>query len=46
MDDLQSILDEWCHASEAKFNKEKTKMIPIGTPAHRNQVITTRRLNP
>ena len=46
MDDLQSILDEWCHTSEAKFNKEKTKIIPIGTPAHCNQVITTRRLNP
>ena len=46
MDDVQSILDEWCHASGAKFNIAKTEIIPIGTPEHRNQVIATRKLNP
>ena len=46
MDDVQNILDIWCQASGAKFNIEKTEIIPIGTPEHRNQVITTRKLNP
>jgi hypothetical protein len=46
MDDVQSILDNWCLASGAKFNIEKTEIIPIGTPEHRDQVITSRKLNP
>ena len=46
MDDVQNILDNWCRASGAKFNLDKTEIIPIGTPDHRNQVITTRKLNP
>ena len=46
MDDVQSILDEWCQASGAKFNIGKTEVIPIGTPEHRNQVVTSRKLNP
>jgi len=33
--DLISPLDIWCTASGAKFNKEKTEIIPIGTPALR-----------
>jgi hypothetical protein len=28
--DLQLILDEWCTASTAKFNVNKTAIIPIG----------------
>lgn len=46
MDDVQNILDEWCQASGAKFNIEKTEIIPIGTPEHHNQVATSRKLNP
>jgi hypothetical protein len=32
MDDLQNILTKWCTASTAKFNIQKTEVIPIGTP--------------
>ena len=46
MDDVQIILDEWCQASGAKFNVGKTEIIPLGTLDHRNQIITTRKLNP
>ena len=46
MDDVQDILTEWCQASGAKFNIGKTEIIPIGSPEHRNQVITSRKLNP
>ena len=45
MDDVKEILEEWCLASGAKFNIEKTEIIPIGTPEHRNQIIQTRKLN-
>lgn len=45
MDHVQEILDEWCHASGAKFNIEKTEVIPIGSKTHRNRIITTRKLN-
>ena len=41
MDDVQNILDNWCQASEAKFNLDKTEIVPIGTPKHCNQVITS-----
>lgn len=43
--DLFEILDIWCTAAGAKFNKPKTVAIPIGTEEYREQVITTRRLN-
>jgi len=36
----------WCEASGAKFNIEKTKIIPIGSPNHRLTVSTTRKINP
>lgn len=39
------ILDKWCEASGAKFNKEKTKIIPIGTPTHRDEVNKTQKLH-
>jgi hypothetical protein len=32
--------------SGAKFNKEKTEIIPIGTKNHRKRVIRFRKLNP
>lgn len=41
----QMILQDWCLTSGAKFNIEKTKIIPIGSEAHRQRVITTRRVN-
>lgn len=44
-DDLQDILDKWCRASGAKFNKEKTEVIPIGTELHRNRIAESRRIH-
>ena len=46
LDIVQQILDTWCKASGAKFNIEKTEVIPIGSVAHRQSVITTRKINP
>lgn len=45
-DDIQAILDKWCRVSGAKFNKEKTEIIPLGTKAHRTRISQTRRLHP
>ncbi|KAF5333956.1 hypothetical protein D9758_017592 [Tetrapyrgos nigripes] len=44
--DLQLILDEWCTASTAKFNVNKTAIIPIGNAKYRRTVIETRRTIP
>lgn len=46
LDIVQRVLDKWCLASGAKFNTEKTEIIPIGSPAYRQSLITTRKLNP
>ncbi|KAA1479859.1 hypothetical protein DENSPDRAFT_862081 [Dentipellis sp. KUC8613] len=43
--DVEEILDQWCLVSGAKFNKEKTEIIPIGTPEHRARVLETRKLH-
>ena len=45
-DDLQEILDKWCRVSGAKFNKEKTEIIPLGIKAHRTRITQTRKLHP
>ena len=45
MDLIQEILDKWCLASSAKFNLEKSKIIPLVLEAHRNQVIAIRKIN-
>jgi Reverse transcriptase (RNA-dependent DNA polymerase) len=45
-DHVQHILDQWCSASGAKFNIQKTEIIPIGSPTHRTTVIETHKLNP
>ncbi|KAG6331239.1 hypothetical protein ID866_7853 [Astraeus odoratus] len=37
--DLYQILSLWCAASGAKFNIEKTEIIPIGKKEYRDQVI-------
>jgi len=42
---LQIILANWCLASGAKFNLEKTEVIPIGTHTHRERIWTTRQVN-
>ncbi|GJE94639.1 transposon TX1 uncharacterized protein [Phanerochaete sordida] len=43
---LTAILETWCIASKAKFNVEKTNIIPIGTPEYRAGVLTSRQLMP
>lgn len=43
---LLNILDKWCLVSRAKFNKEKTEAVPMGTPEYRESVLQTRRLSP
>jgi len=43
---LQQILDSWCYASRAKFNIQKTEILPIGTKEYRDNVIKTHTLNP
>ena len=42
---LQRILTSWCLASGAKFNLEKTEIVPIGTPEHRERIWSTRKIN-
>ena len=44
--ELLNILTKWCSASGAKFNIEKTEVIPTGTKPHRQCVVATRRINP
>jgi len=46
LDYVQKILDSWCKVSGARFNKEKTEIIPIGKKTHRNSVADTRKINP
>ncbi|EJD35072.1 hypothetical protein AURDEDRAFT_37507, partial [Auricularia subglabra TFB-10046 SS5] len=43
---LLDVLDAWCKASGAKFNPEKTEIIPLGPAQFRESLISTRRLNP
>ena len=45
LDHAQEILKDWCQVSGAKFNIDKTKIIPIGSEAHRQRVITTQKIN-
>ena len=44
-DYIETTLDEWCTASGAKFNKEKTEIVPIGMPNHRSRMVNARKLN-
>jgi ribonuclease HI len=43
LDTLMSILDKWCAAAGAKFNKNKTEVIPYGSTEYKKFVKTTRR---
>jgi ribonuclease HI len=45
LDDLNAILDTWCQASGAKFNVNKTEVIPIGSKEHRSKVAERRTLH-
>ncbi len=40
---LQDVLDTWCSAAKARFNIAKTEIIPIGSPAFRNEMAETYR---
>jgi hypothetical protein len=44
-DVVEGLLASWCKASGAKFNIEKTEIIPIGTEEHRLEVVNTRKIN-
>ncbi|TFK63673.1 hypothetical protein BDN72DRAFT_742531, partial [Pluteus cervinus] len=44
--DLQKILTRWCKASGAKFNIQKTEIIPVGSKEYRTEVLDERRSNP
>ena len=46
LDYIQGILDKWCKGSGARFNIEKTKIIPMGKKTHRSTIVETRRINP
>ncbi|KAL1711713.1 hypothetical protein EV715DRAFT_214945, partial [Schizophyllum commune] len=45
-DELTRLLDLWCRASTAKFNVEKTEIIPIGSPEYRASVVETMKISP
>ena len=45
-DHVERVLKTWCKVSGAKFNIEKTEIIPIGTDNHRKEVTDSRRINP
>ena len=45
LDTLFELLEGWCMASGAKFNREKSVIIPVRTPEHRQSVSTTRKIN-
>ncbi|KAF8301081.1 hypothetical protein DL93DRAFT_2067484, partial [Clavulina sp. PMI_390] len=44
--ELWEILDEWCEASGAKFNKPKTVAIPVGSTDYQRQLRLSGKLNP
>ena len=45
-DTVEKLLESWCEVSGAKFNIEKTEIIPLGTEEHRRRVADTRKINP
>ncbi|EIW64975.1 uncharacterized protein TRAVEDRAFT_76807, partial [Trametes versicolor FP-101664 SS1] len=42
--EMLRVTTRWCRASRARFNREKTEILPIGTEAYRREVLTTRKL--
>ncbi|KIM85018.1 hypothetical protein PILCRDRAFT_49987, partial [Piloderma croceum F 1598] len=45
-DTLLAILTLWCRASGARFNVNKTEILPIGTKTYRDHVLNTRKTTP
>jgi hypothetical protein len=45
LSELVAILDDWCRVSGAKFNVEKTEIIPMGTWEYRQNLVATRVIN-
>lgn len=45
VDHIQKILERWCKASGAKFNIDKTEIIPFGTETYEQRTLTTRKIN-
>ncbi|EPS92747.1 hypothetical protein FOMPIDRAFT_23054, partial [Fomitopsis schrenkii] len=43
---LWAVLDKWCKASRARFNGQKTEVIPIGSKDYRMSVIDQRKIDP
>ena len=44
-DDVQKLLTKWCEVSGAKFNIEKTEIIPLGSEQHRHMISRLRKIN-
>jgi len=44
-DHIQEMLDIWCKTSGAKFNIDKTEIIPIGTQENQQRITRTRKVN-
>ena len=42
---LFNLLDKWCLTSGAKFNKNKTVIIPVGSPDYRKSISDSQKLN-
>ena len=42
---VQNTLHDWCQVSGAKFNLEKTEIIPIGSEEYRERTIHTLKIN-
>lgn len=43
---VEKLLNKWCDMSGAKFNIEKTEIIPIRSKKHRKRVINMRKIHP
>lgn len=43
---MYSIADRWCRAARARFNAEKTEVLPIGSRVYREELVATRRMRP
>ncbi|EIW55710.1 uncharacterized protein TRAVEDRAFT_77783, partial [Trametes versicolor FP-101664 SS1] len=43
-EDLMAILCKWRAASRAKFNDDKTEVLPVGSKSYRERVVQTRQL--
>jgi ribonuclease HI/exonuclease III len=43
--DLLKVLRKWCTAAGAKFNEDKTEIVPIGSPHHRKRIVDSRKLS-